>query len=260
MEYCTYLTFYSGNKLPPYYIGSTSISKIQNGYRGSVISNKYKSIWNSELKYNPHLFKTTILTVHVDRQGAFDKELYFQESLRVVASPLYINMAYARKNGHFGYGEKGRPKSEKQKQQISESKMGNQYWVGKHHTEETKQKLSRVNKGKKLAPEVIEKMVNTRMKNGYHHSEETKQRMSAAAKGKPKSDTAKKNMSLAKKGKPKSEAAKLSRLGKGCGERNAMASVENRNKVSLSKIGRKKMYREDGTAYMGYPDKGTTWL
>jgi hypothetical protein len=30
--YCTYITFYSGNKLPPFYIGLGSISKIKNGY------------------------------------------------------------------------------------------------------------------------------------------------------------------------------------------------------------------------------------
>lgn len=255
MKYCTYLTFYSGNKLPPYYIGSTSIFKIQKGYRGSVISYKYKSIWNSELKHNPHLFKTTILTVHADRQGAFDKELFFQESLRVVTSPLYINMAYARKNGHFGYGEKGRPKSEEHRKKISESKKGNQYWVGRQHSEESKKKISDYNMGKKMPKETILKMVETRKRNNYITSDETKLKHSIAKKRKLKSEETKQKMSLAKKGKPHSEEAKHNRRGKGCGERNAMAVAENRMKVSLSKIGRKKMYREDGTSYMGYPDK-----
>ena len=43
--------------------------------------------------------------------------------------------------------------------------------------------------------------------------------------------------------------------GKGMGERNAMASAENRAKIGASKIGRKKMYREDGSWYFGYPVK-----
>jgi hypothetical protein len=51
--YCTYLTIYSGNKLPPFYIGSTSVNRISNGYHGSVSSKRYKSIWLEELKTNP---------------------------------------------------------------------------------------------------------------------------------------------------------------------------------------------------------------
>ena len=47
--YCTYLTIYSGNKLPTFYIGSTSVEKIEQGYRGSVSSKRYQSIWEKEL-------------------------------------------------------------------------------------------------------------------------------------------------------------------------------------------------------------------
>jgi hypothetical protein len=72
--YCTYLTVYKGNKLPPFYIGSTSVVKINNGYRGSVKSKKYKEIWKSELKNNPNLFTTKIVTIHDSRQEALDKE------------------------------------------------------------------------------------------------------------------------------------------------------------------------------------------
>lgn len=43
--YCTYVTFYSGNKLPPFYIGSTSVDKIEKGYRGSVKSKRWKQIY-----------------------------------------------------------------------------------------------------------------------------------------------------------------------------------------------------------------------
>ena len=59
--YCTYLTVYSGNKLPPFYIGSSSIDIINNGYRGSVSSKEYKQIWKTELKNNSHLFKIMII-------------------------------------------------------------------------------------------------------------------------------------------------------------------------------------------------------
>lgn len=44
--YCTYLTVYKGNKLPPFYIGYTSVDNILNkSYRGSPESKKYKSVW-----------------------------------------------------------------------------------------------------------------------------------------------------------------------------------------------------------------------
>lgn len=48
--YCTYLTIYSGNKLPPFYIGYKDLHSIENGYRGSVDSLAFKEIWLSEIK------------------------------------------------------------------------------------------------------------------------------------------------------------------------------------------------------------------
>lgn len=75
--YCTYLTVYYGNKLPSFYIGSTSVKNIQKGYRGTVSSLEYKSVWKLELKHNPQLFKTIILSTHYTRKEAFIKELFF---------------------------------------------------------------------------------------------------------------------------------------------------------------------------------------
>ncbi len=124
--YCTYLTVYSGNKLPPFYIGYTSIENIGNGYRGSVNSKKYKEIWKSELKNNPNLFKTKILTTHNTREEAIEKEKYFQESLDVVKSPLYVNQAIASINGCFGVQLFGR----------------NNHRYGKVHTYDTRKLLS----------------------------------------------------------------------------------------------------------------------
>lgn len=90
--YCTYLTIYLGNKLPPYYIGFSYLSKIEKGYRGSVVSKKYKQIWKEELYNNPHLFKTIILTTHKTKQEAKSKETYFQNFFNVHINPMYINM------------------------------------------------------------------------------------------------------------------------------------------------------------------------
>ena len=178
--YCTYLTTYSGNKLPMFYIGSTSITKIRNGYKGSVSSKEYKQIWEKELKENPHLFKTKIITLHSDRKLATEKENYFHIKMNVVKSTLYLNKSNAIPDGSYGlsmngpnnpmYGKK-RIMSEETKRKISESKkgipkseitkqkmrkpkpsnknyfgnknaLGKKSWLGRTHTEETKIKIS----------------------------------------------------------------------------------------------------------------------
>lgn len=66
-------------------------------------------------------------------------------------------------------------------------------------SEETKRKISETNKIVMQDP-VIKAKCGASMR-GKHHSEETKKRMSDASKGKPKSEEMKKNLSAAKKGK-----------------------------------------------------------
>ena len=106
--YCTYITFYRGNKLPPFYIGSTSVERILDNYHGTVLSKEYKAIWKSELKQNPHLFETKIISTHKDRKDALAKEYKLQKFLGVVKSNLYINKSLANVNGFFGMDVKGK--------------------------------------------------------------------------------------------------------------------------------------------------------
>jgi hypothetical protein len=90
--YCTYLTIYSGNKLPPFYIGYSSIDSISEGYHGSVSSREYQSIWKSELRQHPDSFKTIILTKHNNREEANNREILFQKQLKILEkSSIYIN-------------------------------------------------------------------------------------------------------------------------------------------------------------------------
>ena len=126
--------------MPPFYIGSTSIKKINNGYRGSVSSKKYKAIWNDELLLNPHLFKTIILSVHESRLMATEREFLLQWQLKVSTNPMYINEAYARKN--FLYGKLGiRPSEEsKEKNRLAH--------LGKKDSEQTRKKKSNSMKNK----------------------------------------------------------------------------------------------------------------
>lgn len=102
-QFCVYLTAYLGNKLPPFYIGSSSIARVSLGYRGSVQSKEYKKIWNLETKKNPHLFRTTIISTHETREQATIKELFFQQSIRAPKNSLYVNRAYAQVTGSHGH-------------------------------------------------------------------------------------------------------------------------------------------------------------
>lgn len=190
--HCVYLTIYFGNKLPIFYIGSSTTQKILKGYRGSVSSKMYKNTWNKELIDNPHLFKTKILSIHSDDKSAREKEKHFQLKLNVVKNPLYTNLAIANINGFFGMDVSGKNNpnfgnkfSEETKQKISNSKLGIDPWnkgkigvyskktleklseskkgknhpnFGKNRTPETKQKMSQSHLGKKRNSETIKKM------------------------------------------------------------------------------------------------------
>lgn len=91
MLYCTYLTIYHGTKLPIFYLGSTSVQKIQNGYRGSVSSKEYKAIWKQEVKNHPHLFTTKILSTYSTRTQAYDTEHRLHKLLKTHKNLLYTN-------------------------------------------------------------------------------------------------------------------------------------------------------------------------
>jgi hypothetical protein len=158
--YCTYLTVYSGNKLPPFYIGSSRIDIIQEGYHGSVSSIKYKSIWKSELRNNPSAFKTKIISYHETRQEANLFERKLQIKLNVVNNPLYINrnITWDSNFGAIGSGENhynyGRKHSQDYREKLSALRVGeNNSFFGKHHTEKTRELIGSYHKGKIITEE-----------------------------------------------------------------------------------------------------------
>lgn len=129
--FCVYLTIYGGDKLPKYYIGSSSINKISNGYVGSVRSKRYSSLWKSELKEHPELFDTVILEECETRELALDCELYWQRRCNVVKSNEFVNMSLAQKDGFFGMSTAGRAHS----QETIEKIRDNCPWKGKKRPE-----------------------------------------------------------------------------------------------------------------------------
>lgn len=172
MTYCVYLTVYSGSRMPPFYIGSSSSQKVKAGYHGSVKSYLWMNIWREELVSVPELFRTVIISEHSSRIEAYKEEEKIQRMLNVVHSDLFINEAFA--NGNFS--NHGKPRSPE-----ASAKSAN-FRRGKPLSEETKLKISLAKKGKKFSAEHIENM------RGPKHSDETKAKMSAIRKGVPKTD------------------------------------------------------------------------
>jgi len=150
-QYAVYLTMYTGALLPRWYIGSSTKDKITDGYRGSVCSRKYMAIWKSELKDNPALFTTRILSLHKTRKEALEEEYRVQQLHKVVSNTRYINMAYANVNGYFGLENGGElhPRfggthTETSRERISTNHADvsgpNNPMFGKHMSTETKRK------------------------------------------------------------------------------------------------------------------------
>lgn len=172
--YCTYITLYHGKKLPPFYLGSSSVKKISEGYHGSVCSKQFKEVWKDEIKSNPDLFTTRILTTHSDRKDATLREHQLQMALRVVKNPLYINQSYA---AHDSFSD--RDQTGKNNPMHGSHRAGNKNpFYGRTHSDETKQKM----RGRKCTEE--NKKLYRKLKVGTKMTAETKQSMSIAKKGK----------------------------------------------------------------------------
>jgi hypothetical protein len=162
--YCVYLTVYHGNKLPPFYIGSSNKVQVHRGYKGSVASKKYKNIWNSEIKTNPNLFKTFIISTHNTRKEAFAKEELLQKKLNVVKSELYINECFANK----GFDNFGKPVDSETKKKMSIARLKRRWWnngVDSVHLEFPpsdyiyRGRLTFNNKGAQIGANIVKNMI-----------------------------------------------------------------------------------------------------
>lgn len=202
MLYCVYLTIYRGNKLPPFYIGSTSVAKAKGTYRGSVSSKDYKELWKTEMSNNPELFDIKIISYHQTRKDALDKEDYFHVKLGVKDNPLYINKA--RAIGCFGVfkitpevkekmslASMGKKKSESHRNNIAEAnrkKAKDSEFLKKlasaERTKEWNANISKSLKGKKKTKEHCEKLSKAqKMIKRLPCSADTKKAISLALKG-----------------------------------------------------------------------------
>lgn len=152
--YCVYLTVYRGNKLPPFYIGSTSVKNLESGYKGSVTSRKFGEVWKKETRDNPQLFSVKIVKKFSDRKVALDWEKKAHVRLSVIKNPLYINLWTA--GGIFGYSVKGKDHPFYGKK-LWTDKNPNPF-KGRQHTSTTKKIISDKAKQRKASDETRKKM------------------------------------------------------------------------------------------------------
>lgn len=174
-KYCVYLTTYLGNKLPMFYIGSSSVAKLENGYRGTVLSKKFKAVWKAELKENPHLFKTQIIVKTFSRKFALQKEKNLQMLVGIPRNPMYINRAVASPNGYFGQETKGIKLTAETKKKMSASQLG-------HFTsDETKEKIRSSLKGNVITASTRRKI--SKANSGVKKTEAHKQKIKMSLTG-----------------------------------------------------------------------------
>lgn len=170
-----------------FYIGSTIKTRIDHGYSGSIVSQKYKTIWNQEKKNNPNLFVTKIISYHKTRQDAYDKEEKLQRALNVVASPIYLNESFANKN--FSMSGKHLTDSHKAKLSVvmkeimskPEMKIKVSSNLGKKPSAETIEKLRIACAGKNATVETRNKMKKA-WENREPASKESREKMSNSNK------------------------------------------------------------------------------
>jgi len=218
-KYIVYITYYSGTKLPPFYIGSSYEEKIKNGYNGSIGSKKYKEIYKLEQKENKHLFRTKILSCHSSNEESLTEELRLQKMHLVVKNKRYFNESYAQIDGSHGRDVKGELNpnfgnkwSEKQKSDMSlritgtvrtanskkkqsETISGENHWnYGKSHSKETKRKIGNNSRGRESSKKGISaelfygieksKEISEKIKESSYHSASSYKERFGATKAK----------------------------------------------------------------------------
>jgi len=247
--YVTYLTVYSGEKLPPYYIGSTTQEKIANGYCGSVVSKRFSETFKTEQKENGNLFNVVILSEHNSRNEALEMELFLHRFFDVVRSKFFFNESYACIDGCFGRNVAGvnnpmfgKKQTENTKELISNKRGHNKRYDA---TDKHRKITSETHKGKIVSDETRKKLSEAKI--GKYLGE------NGSFYGRKHSDDTKKKISEKNTGRKMSQETKdkLSEIGK-----NKTLSEETRQKISNSKIGIKRTFSEEWRKNISKANKG----
>lgn len=182
------------------------LEKLDSNYHGSgtIISKIYKK--------RPHTLKEVYLKTCYTQEELDEWEQYYINFYNTL-SPNGYNLQEGGRGG-VPSEDARRKMSESHKRLLSREKHP---MLGKHHSEESKKKMSNAkkgkpshNKGKPMSEETKKKLSESKKglqsgeKNpmfGKHHSDETKQKISKIHKGKHISEEQKKKLSSALKGR-----------------------------------------------------------
>lgn len=141
--------------------------------RGDRHSNSHlQAAWN---KYGEGAFSFCILEQVTDEKDLLAREQHFLDRAFEVGGTYNIAQdATAPMRGHIF--------SEEHRRKMSEAQVGNQHWLGRRHTEETKRRIGRALIGRTLSDEHKHK-VGEAMK-GHKTSGETRLKISRAIRAK----------------------------------------------------------------------------
>lgn len=182
-------------------------------------------------KYGKENFKLEKIYDNLSDENAFEIEKNLSIELNIVESDEWYNLKFGGEGFSSGklHPMYGVPKSDSHRKKLSQANLGKKY------SDERNKKisLSMTGSGNPLYGIKGENHPSF----GHKKTEECKKRISESKKGKLKS-------------KECIEKIKNNRKGKGIGTSNAMSNPKNVEKVRQTKIGRKRIYREDGSFYM----------
>ena len=169
-EYTVYVHISPNGKR---YYGTTKLKVKKRWRRGNGYKNN-KYFTEAIEKYGWDNFEHIIVAKGLPKDDAY----WLEEELIKAWDTTNRDKGYNIEKGGK-YGAKGLKRSEEAKKKMSESRPDisgeNNPMYGKHHTEETRKKLSKANSGKHPSEEARKKMSKARI--GKHHSEETKNKM-----------------------------------------------------------------------------------
>lgn len=174
------------------YFGKTT-RKDPHKYTGSG------KVWKEHLKEYGYDYETEIIFESADELKVKEQGIYYSKLWNIVKSVEWANLKIETGIGGWSGNDgiepwnKGIPMAEEQKQKIIQTKSKNDTsgknnpFYGQHHTNATKEKISKANKGQTFSQECIDKR-NEKQRG------KSKPSVSAKLKGKPKSEEHKQKM------------------------------------------------------------------